>query len=294
MLFGAMPFQYPEQERDEAIKIANRWLAKFAPLLDVQESDSGSTLRYRLKTLIELKAEGESTRQIIHAHDLVLADTVAKALTQLPQIEDDIRDKLGFLEPGNPEGNVDLDALRDRLAAREAQAEVESSFGELPNTAQPLVVHGNPIAGIGMGLFGLAWTSFTTFHAFFMIGGMFRQFGFPALFLLLFYSLFFAVGFGMLYGAWRSAAKEEIELEDGALVQRLTLGAIKTRKRVEFVGKPVARVERAKVQQEGKTSWVVNVWDEKGMRIALASTADRQKQNLVASRLNAHFSRTRA
>lgn len=294
MLFGAIPFQNPEQDRNEAIKIANRWLAKFAPLLDVQETDSGSTLRYRLKTLQELKSEGESTRQIIHAHDLVLADTVAKALGQLPQIEDDIRDKLGFLEPGNPEGNVDVDALRDRLAAREAQAEVESSFGELPNAAQPLTVHGNPVAGAGLGLFGLAWTSFTSFHAFFMIGGAFRQFGFPALGLLLFYSLFFAVGFGMLYGAWRSAAKEEIDLEDGALVQKLSLGFTKLRKRVEFIGRPVARVERSKVQQEGKTNWVVNVWDDKGMRISLASAADRQKQNLVASRLNAHFSRIRA
>ncbi|MEZ5163488.1 MAG: hypothetical protein R2688_07000 [Fimbriimonadaceae bacterium] len=72
-------------------------------------------------------------------------------------------------------------------------------------------------AAMGMLIFALGWNGFTTFHATLMIGGMYKAFGVAAFALLLFYAIFFSVGFAIFWGAFLAGAEESIELEGDQL-----------------------------------------------------------------------------
>ena len=127
-----------------------------------------------------------------------------------------------------------------------------------------------------MGLFGFGWTSFTAFHAYFMIGGMMKAFGLAALALLGFYAIFFVVGFGMLAAAFLSASTETIELDGHALTVRRRLGGWKREKQYQLANlMPTIEDNPTSVRREGQPPTkciVLTDVNNKPVRIASGAT----------------------
>jgi len=195
---------------------ARQWLAEFSGLLNVDDGASEEVLRRAVATAERLAVSGPELRSSMPylTVDSAIVDTLDKAVQQIPSVAEELRRRLAR-HTGQPLAtDLDLDALRERLSEREARLELGVPTEEevpvrldLPPTDPNYVAAGFTL------LFGLGWTSFTTFHAVMMIGGLSQMIGFGALFLLLFYSIFFAVGFGMLYTAYTSMRKEAVSFE---------------------------------------------------------------------------------
>jgi uncharacterized membrane protein len=204
---------------------ANRWLARFAPL--VNEANAPRTAeecRWRIRTVRELRADSDAVKTLLEAHagpeEARLLTTLQSAIRISAEVENNLRRELGRLAPGDPESLVDLDALREDLAEAEARREIGVGFGQVTeplrlNTSSP-----NWATAGFTGIFALGWLSFTTFHATLMIGGMFQAFGPFALFLLAFYAIFWAVGIGMAKTALDAMHSESIEVDGRTLTIR--------------------------------------------------------------------------
>lgn len=155
--------------------------------------------------------------------DMELASTFGNAVTQLPSIEADFRSRLASQRFPGP--RVDLESIQERLAEREAQQEL--GIPTSVHNALSLSMQTSPRnigAAIGVGIFALGWNAFTLMHAVLMIGGMWKAMGPVALFLLLFYAIFFGAGFAMAWATIEALSVEEIELTGRSLVIKKTLG----------------------------------------------------------------------
>jgi len=209
-----------EDELSGARREANSWLSRLDPIVNLSGETTPKDLERHLKTLRELSKIGpgvlERLTNVSTAEDSSLLTTLRSGQAHLSIIEEGVRSKLAALQPGHAQGQVDLDRLSAKLTEIAAHEEMDTS----PLLTEPLKIQahqGSVAAAMGIGVFGMGWTAFTTFHAFLMIGGMFKSFGFVALFLLLFYSIFFLVGFGMLAGAWHALWTVDVEIEGDTL-----------------------------------------------------------------------------
>lgn len=291
-----------------ATERAHRWLARFAPFLyDIPATTAGECrdLIARVRTLrdegtpllIALSAQEEASPD-----DASLTATLREAIPQLDGIEEDLRRRLARLAPGDPDGVVDLGALREKMAERAAREELGETLGvETPGRMEGVLSHGNWVAAGGALIFGTGWTAFTLFHATLMIGGMWKAFGPPALLMLLFYSIFFAVGFGMLYGAAETASKQNFTLDGRTLTVTKTLGAwVRTQTwtlapatRAEIVDTSVTQLAngitiRSGGNRSGPTPMIV-MRDVAGKEVRLGAGMTPQERIALCERLNAHL-----
>ncbi|MCB0825925.1 MAG: hypothetical protein KDC26_07025 [Armatimonadetes bacterium] len=214
----------------------NSWVARFAPLVMDSGPFDEPTTRHRLELIQNLKEEADilqldkATLDPTNDHELLSTFDAAKG--QLGSIEFDLRKHLSRLSPGDPESRPDLDALQERLAETAAKIEVGVSTTSQMGSRLDLVTSPPNIgAAMGMLIFALGWNGFTTFHATLMIGGMYKAFGVAAFALLLFYAIFFSVGFAMFWGAFLAGAEESIELEGDQLTIKRKLFRFTHRKK---------------------------------------------------------------
>ena len=189
---------------------------------------SAEQLHDRLNLVSQLRQEGPGLESRLSSlpseDDHTLASTFNTALQQLDSVEGDLRRTLARLAPGDAAGLPDLQALNDRLAERKAREELGLSGEAIPAKLELLTSPTNWVQAGFMGLFSFGWLSFTTLHAFMMIGGLMKTVGYAALALLGFYAIFFAVGFGMLAAAILSATKEWTEFDGHAMTIRRKIG----------------------------------------------------------------------
>lgn len=213
----------PQESFEEGLRSeAESWMARFAPLIMTEAEPSPEVVRGRLENVQGLRRDGGpiwmrlgSLREL---EDRELVSTFERAWKQLPSLEEDLRRTLARVSPGHPESRVELDELRMRLEEREARQEIGLDTDDLLDDDEEIVTSPtNWMAGGSALVFGLGWNAFTLFHASLMIGGMFQAFGAPALLLLLFYGIFFAVGFGMMATAYTSLSETSVMVQDGIL-----------------------------------------------------------------------------
>lgn len=116
----------------EAVEGVNRWLARFAPLLQPEGLDA-DRCRQWLQEIPTLREEGHQARETLEAQatqaDLTLLTTLRQALRELDAQEAELRRRLGVLAPGDPEARVDLAQLQAQLAEAAARREVEEITG---------------------------------------------------------------------------------------------------------------------------------------------------------------------
>lgn len=212
------PPELPNPYREQAIDEAQAWVARFAPLVLQNAPLNEPEVRQRMNVIHQLRGTGAALRDRLRSvggpNEVELTSTMAAAVDQLDSVEDDLRRRLAAVAPGDPDGIVNLDLLRDKLAERAAQAEA----GMMSTLAQPdqlelEITKGNKAGAVGTGLFALFWNGFTLVHAAFMITGMFMAFGWVALFLLLFYAIFFGAGAAITMAAINTASTESVSLD---------------------------------------------------------------------------------
>ncbi len=281
----------------EAREAAERWLARFAPVLDPVDQQEVKELKRRVGLIDALQQDEQRVEDDLvwagDAQDETLLATVRSARAELESRERELRSRIAELAPGSPEGVVNLERLQARLAEAAARREVEevAPSASLDGRLELQTAPAQPGAVVGAGIFGAGWLSFTVFHMTIMIGGMWRAFGPAALFLLLFYSIFLAVGIGVLYSAWRASCREEIELDGLDLLIRRT-NRVTTRAQRYRVD-PGARVslESTNVRQSGPINMELALVCDGGKEIRFASGRPSLQLKRMADQINAYLAR---
>lgn len=292
---GAMQFSQ-EFEADGYVRAqAHEWLAQFAPLVLLDEAPSREEVDAQLVAIEKLRTSGRDLTSRLSflqsSEDQRLAETMQKAYGQLDSIESDLRRRLGRLAPGDLRGQVDLTEIQEKLAEREARQELGvSTLPEPPPVLELVTSPSNPAAAAGAGIFGLGWTAFTVFHSVLMIGGMFKAFGWGALALLLFYSIFYAVGIGMLATAVNALATETIELNGRTLKIKRVLGGWVREKVVELSPKTRARVGTPNMgwsngNKETPTMAII-LTDETGKEVSMGTGASLEFRGRMVEEIN--------
>lgn len=283
----------------------NAWVARFAPLVMAHEVLTEGEVRERIHVVGQLRRDAVTLDEWMASNPVwqtdTLAATFAQARRQLDSVEGDLRRHLAILAPGDPEGRVDLDALQDRLAERAARDEAGVQNEIIPEILNMQTARGSVAGGAFMGLFGLGFGGFATFHALLMIGGMWQAFGPVALAMLLFYSIFWGASAAILIGAFKVAANEVITVDGSNLVVTRRLGPVSTSKRYTLPANAEARIETVEItttsgnRQSTKSGPAIVLTDVEGNPIHLATqgiTKYTREQNL--EKLNAYLKAQRA
>ncbi|MFM7188799.1 MAG: hypothetical protein ACKO14_13380, partial [Armatimonadota bacterium] len=226
---------------------AYQWMTRMSPLVLETPPSTKTAAKRHLADLQQQLQTGRQLYQDIATAGLnpTIVTSIEQAIRHLPDMIQDAEAHITYLETGAANAEDAAEQLREKLARRAAQTEVDDIIGKgFEQPLQATTRYRNIPAAIGTGIFGIAWTSFTTVHAFFMIGGMMQAFGWAALFLLLFYSLFWAVGLGMLATSAASLGTETIDLYDGTLTSTFNLFGYKRIKKVAIDTSYRARVTK--------------------------------------------------
>jgi hypothetical protein len=280
---------------------AHGWLARFSPLLDAPEELFADDCRDRLSLAHDLQRESGSVVADLEGagtqEDTELLQTLRSAADQLDELERELRERLGFLAPGDPAGRVDLDELRDRLAEAAARHEVEkvvpaSATGERYRL-DLRVSNGSVGGGLFMGLFGVGMLSFITVHATFLIGGMYAAFGPLALLMLGFYAIFFAAGFAMLAGAARMLARERVTAEGDHVTLHRDYRLWTTHKEFTVSRQSRAYLVDASTRSKGSDAQEIAFTDADGSEVRMGLGLARGEQARIVERLNEYFNALR-
>lgn len=290
----------------EAREAANGWLSRLSPLLERAAPSHVAECRKRVALVEALRPDGEKAlaglQQQASQKDAALLQTLRQALGELDGIESDLRRRLAALAPGDPEGEVDLEAMRAKLADAAARREVTQIAGPLgvsqtSGPLPPLVLHvSDPEWGgaLMMGIFSLGWNAFTTFHAAMMIGGIAKAFGPGALALLLFYSIFWFVGFTMGASAVQSASSEELALNGPEMTLTRKLGPFRWKRQYRLGPESKVYLNTPSVTKgrNGPTSEMA-VRDANGKLVRFGSGRPRPEQPMLRDQINTYLGRCR-
>ena len=276
---------------------AYQWMTRMSPLVIDTLPSTKTAAKRHLTDLQQQLQTGRTLQQAIAGMGLnpSVTTSIDEAIRHLPDMILDAEAHITYLETGAANAEDAAEQLREKLARRAAQTEVNDIIGkEIEQPLEATTRHRNIPAAIGTGLFGIAWTSFTTVHAFFMIGGMMQAFGWAALFLLLFYSMFWAAGFGMLATAAVSLGTENIDLYDGTLTSTFNLFGYKRVKKIAIDTSYRARVVKVtwggiQLQNSNRRAapqWCIEVRDTAGAKHQVSKGGDKDILEEVARQLN--------
>jgi hypothetical protein len=273
----------------QPVERANRYLAQFAPLLEMPLPDNAIEAQKRLQVLGPLRDEANflliGLRNALSDEDIEIRETVRETLSHLESMHQDCR-AMQCLE----QDSVSIPDLREKMAERSARKEVEEITGvALPNT-QNILLAPRSIAGfLGMGAFALFWNGFTLVHATFMIGGMYKAVGPAALFLLLFYALFFGAGFAMIAGALNSLATHTLTLSGNQLCITRDFGFTKKERLCSLTRE--CRVERlaTPVKQKGSSGREIAIIASDGKEFRFGGTLSTEQQKDIIAQIKAYL-----
>ncbi len=296
-----MASRYSFENDQGAIRdLANQWLAKFAPLISSDEIPyEADTIRQQMSTIAGLKSDAPELLRLLQNltdnSDLRIRETIVDAVEQLDSIEQPLRRQLAKVAPGDPRGVIDVESLKERLAERNAKQEIGvTETSQVPAIIELETSPPNKTVAMGAGIFGIAWTSFTTLHCIAMVGGMYHAFGIAALGLLLFYSIFFMVGFAMLGSSMNSLCTESITLNGRTLTINQKFKNWNRTKSFELSDDTIAKVGRpqAGTTQTSNNSaplQTINLTDSKGKGISFGASTTYEFKQKLAKKINEYL-----
>lgn len=277
---------------------AQSYLARLAPLLYSLQTDDPSECERALKTVAQLRANGDrilsELEQTATPSDDELVTTFRAAVTQSGTIEEALRRRLAILRPGSPESRVDLASLRAGLAQVAARQELAETTGvtyEDEPRVEAMLSRSNWGSGLGMLLGALAMTAFVTVHATFLVGAFFHAVGPPALFLLLFYALFYAAAFGLLSNALSAISDQTLILEGNELIVRSKLGFWTREKRRTLGPNSRASVTQAQMRRKGQLATEIAVVDADGREFRIGRFVPEPLKQPTVERINRYVRR---
>lgn len=281
--------------KDEIVDVANAWLARFAPLVLDAPGATVPELKGLITASVKLQEEATSLQTLlapVAVDEAELADTVRKAASQLPSLEEDFRKRLARLAPGDPAGIADYRAIQDRLQEREARQELGvPTEEEVPSVLAVKVADGNWAGAIGLGVFAFGWNSFTLVHCVMMVGGLSKAIGWGALGLLGFYAIFFGVGALMAVGSLMAASQESVQIDGTQFTATYKLGFLRYSYRRTLDLSVPARIgvpERG-TSSDSKPKATVVLTDEKGREFTIGQNAGKARLEALCAEINSYM-----
>ncbi|MCU0316648.1 MAG: hypothetical protein MUC92_08650 [Fimbriimonadaceae bacterium] len=225
----AAHFTFHQSEREMLVRQANTWLSDFSLSLSPPPGCSATDLGKLAKKCEDLAMGGSGLlselRRVAEPEDEPLLLMLQQSIDQVPGVELDLRKRLARVSTTGEGGWVDFNDLRVKLAELAARREIgASSVAEIPSVLELSLGKRNVLAGLSVGVFALAWNSFTLFHAIAMIGRLSKVVGFFTIFLAGFYALFFGVGAGLIFATFEFFCDKELILEGNLCTVRRRLG----------------------------------------------------------------------
>jgi uncharacterized membrane protein len=158
----------------------------------------------------------------------------------------------------------------------------------------------NPSVGTTIGIFGLGWTLFTTFHCIMMVGGMFKAFGPLALLLLAFYSMFFMVGYTTLRTASLAFSAESIQLDRRTLTITRKAGPFVSEKIIELAPDTIPAIESTSPSNSNSYRGVmsagrqglneqIKMTDVHGKEVSIAGFATRESREKLCKKISQYL-----
>ncbi len=279
------------------VEAARSWLARYAPFVYAVPETTADQCRDMVARVRRLREESSAVLAGLESEagiavDPELSSTMRHAVASLDSVETDLRRRLARLAPGDPDGIVDLDILREKIAERAAREELGAATGaEVPAGFKERITGGNRGVAMGLFVFGLGWNAFTLVHAVLMIGGMVRAFGWIALGLALFYAIFFGAGFAMFKGAFETASAVDLELEGWELSVARTFGG-RTRRRTWTLGPESRASASVPVVSRGTGAAAMpalRLSDKDGNEFDIPGGFDPVRRHALERRINAHI-----
>jgi hypothetical protein len=298
-----MSQQSESHEEHEVREHAKRWIARFAPLLDKVDTLEVAELHQKLTMLQQLREEGATLLPLLPTlwsfDDFEIVDAVNSASQQIPSIESELRRQLSLVSPGDPLGEVNLEALQEKLSEREARQELGLDNSQpVPFVLEEVSSPPNPSTGTAIGLFGLGWTLFTTFHCIMMVGGMFKAFGPIAFLLLAFYSFFFMVGYTTLRTAFLAFSAESIQLDRRTLTVTRKTGPFVSEKVIELAPDTIPAIESVSnsnayrgvmsSSRQGSNEQI-KMTDVHGNEVSIAGFATRESREKLCKKISQYL-----
>jgi hypothetical protein len=268
---------------------AKRYLSHFSSLLEMSSPDNAIEAQKHLQIIEPLRDEANflviGLRNALSAEDIELRETVRETLSHLESMHQDCRAKQGLEQ--DPVSILDL---REKMAERAARKEVEEITGVAVPIAQEILLAPRNIAGfLGMGAFALFWNGFTLVHATLMIGGMYKAVGPVALFMLLFYALFFGAGFAMIGGAANCLATHTLSLSGNQLCITRDFGMTKKQRLCPLTRD--CRIERlaTPVKQKGSSGREIAIIAPDGKEFRFGGTLSTEQQKDIVAQIKAYL-----
>jgi hypothetical protein len=268
---------------------AERYLARFAPLLEMYPPKNDIEAQKRLRFIGELRDEANflllRLNRALLPEEITLRETVHETMPHLESIAAEIRPRLTTLTE-----SVNIPDLRGKMAERAARKEVEAITGTTVPTPQEILLAPKNIVGfLGMGAFALFWNGFTLVHATLMIGGMYKSLGPAALFMLLFYGLFFVAGFAMISGALNCLATHTLLLSGNQLSLTSDFGITKKERLCSLTRD--CRVERLStaVKQKGSSGREIAIIAPDGKEFRFGNTLPTEKQKDIVAQIKTYL-----
>lgn len=148
-----------------------------------------------------------------------------------------------------------------------------------------------------MFLFGLVWNGFTTVHAVLMIGGLWQTAGPLALFLLLFYVLFWAVGLAMWSGAYLAGSEESFSLAGSRLTVLRRFAGWESRREYKVDVREKARFVRNEKRTGNRgplgAGVALGLKSMDGKRVSLLAPSEPARRKELLGTVNAYLARER-
>jgi hypothetical protein len=266
---------------------AERYLARFAPLLEMLPPANDIEAQKRLQTIAQLQEEAHflliRLKSALLTEEVTLRETIRETLPHLESMATE-------MQPTLVRDTVSIPDLREKMAERAARKEVESITGVAMPTTQEILIAPRSIPGfLAAGGFALFWNGFTLVHATLMIGGMYKAFGFMAFFMLFFYALFFGAGFAILKTSLNFLATHTLSLTGNQLCLVSDFG--KNKKERLFTLNRSCRVERLAggSKQRGASGKEIAIIDASGREFRFGSTLSTERQKEIVSQLKSYL-----
>lgn len=280
----------------EACEAANRWLSRFLPLLNHSSPAQATHCRKNLALVKLLRPEGEQVlanlRRQASTEDVILLATLRQSLGELDEIESQLRQRLAVLSPGDPEGEVDLTAMRARLAEIAALREITPIAGPLQNQAShssvPLTLPGSePKEGLAWALGSCAVVGFlfTTYQAL----QMFRTVGLSVPDQLSFWIACWAASLAMLGTAFHLASREEVTLNGWNLAIHWRLGPFRRSSQHRLETGNHAYLRTPESRRIGTAPTEVAIRNANGQPICFGARQRSEEQSQLAERINRYL-----
>ena len=275
-----------DERREIALQRADAWLERLRPLFRDDGPLDVADVKASLGLLRELRGVGPEIQKTV-SFDAARRIGLSEGLVRLDQLERRLRERLTELDPSDPDALAVGQEEIARVAEARSRREGEARLRRLAVTPLEIVLSKPDLAGArAVGGFALFWNLFTLVHASILLTAFFKAFGPAALVGLLFYSIFFGVGFAVGKAALDALKSESLRLDGDLLVLTSTIGPFKHVKNIVLADNARFQLVKPKVAGKNLPAREFAVLSANGQTVRFGGRVFEHEKEGLVKRLN--------